>query len=386
MLKNKKIAIVLFNLGGPQNLEAVKPFLFNLFNDHAIISLPQPLRFLLAKFISARREKKARKIYEQIGGKSPILEITSAQANSLEKELSFFGNFKVFIAMRYSQPNARDAIEKIADFGPDQIILLPLYAQFSTATTDSSFDDFSQELHKFLANSYNKKNGGFFKKLTGNFSKKSRNAPIVKKICCYFEEENFILSHAKLIRQKILESNLNLSEIRILFSAHGLPQKLIDGGDPYVFQITKSAQRILEKLREILQKDGFFADDFEKKIDHIICYQSKVGPLKWTSPSLEQEIRRVALDNKNPLIVPIAFVSEHSETLVELDIEYKELADKLLIKKYLRVPALNVDGHFIDSLALMCRKVCTQDGEIFSGCDSKRACLSEFKRCVNSNC
>jgi len=302
MQHNKKTAIVLFNLGGPDKLSSVKPFLFNLFNDKAIINLPQPLRFLLAKFIAFRREKKSQKIYSQIGGKSPILDISQSQAHALEKELSFFGDFKVFVSMRYWHPMSEEIIEDILQYKPRSLILLPLYPQFSTTTTASSFEDFIQKFE---------------------IAQKINNTQIeTKHLCCYYNEPNFILAHAKIIKKSIGKHYENLQNLRFLFSAHGLPKKVIEQGDPYVFQVETSTIKIVEKLEEILKSSGHQFD----KLDYKVCYQSKVGPLEWTGPSLDYEVRRAALDKKIPVIIPIAFVSDHSETLVELDIDYRNLA------------------------------------------------------------
>lgn len=357
MRHQKKIAIVLFNLGGPDKLSSVKPFLFNLFNDKAIISLPQPLRFLLAKFISSRREKKSQNIYKQIGGKSPILDISEAQAHALEKELSFFGDFKVFVSMRYWHPMSKQVIENILSHQPERLILLPLYPQFSTTTTGSSFVDF---IEKF------------------DIAQKKYGIEIpIQQVCCYFEEPNFILSHAKLLKQTIGKYYDNLADLRFLFSAHGLPQKVIDKGDPYVFQVERTTIKIVEAFQELLRKEGHKPT----KLDTKVCYQSKVGPLQWTGPSLEHEIRRCALDKKIPVIIPVAFVSEHSETLVELDIDYYNLAKKLGIPDYLRVPALNSDGHFIQSLVEICKKASSRGKEKFSGCEEKKSCSNGLKQC-----
>lgn len=346
---NKKTAIILFNLGGPDKLESVKPFLFNLFNDRAIINLPQPFRYFLAKLISSRREKKAQNIYNQIGGKSPILELTKQQAENLEKDLSFYGNFKTFIAMRYWHPFVKDTIREILNYQPNQIILLPLYPQFSSSTSNSSINEF---LEKFP---------------------KDNQIPI-KIICCYPNDENFINSHLNLIEQKLQKySQYQINEMRFLFSAHGLPQKLIDAGDPYVFQIKESTNKIVEKLQK-----------HYGEIDFSICYQSKVGPLQWTSPSLENELRRTILDKKIPVIIPIAFVSEHSETLVELDIEYFELAKKLKAKDYIRIPALNSDSFYIKSLSEICQKISKEsDGDFFCGKNKNPICSKKFKFCPN---
>lgn len=372
-----KTAIILFNLGGPDKQSSVKPFLFNLFNDKAIISLPQPFRYLLAKLISARRTKTAQEIYGNIGGKSPILEITKSQADALAQELSYDGNFKTFIAMRYWRPFADDTAEKVAQYEPDQIIFLPLYPQFSASTTQSSFDDFEKALKKAGV--------------------KASTAPkddeiAIKKVCCYFDDDEFILSHAKLLKNAIAKASFtDLSQFRLLFSAHGLPQKNIDAGDPYVFQVEATTKKVMAKLHELLAKESIFqlklpnSDENIAKIDHQVCYQSKVGPLQWTTPSLDDEIKRVAKDKKSPVITPIAFVSEHSETLVELDIEYKELADELKIDRYTRVPALNIDGHFVKSMTKIVKSVAGQDAGFFVGCNKGRACPQEFKKCRNVN-
>lgn len=350
---NKKTAVVLFNLGGPDKLESVEPFLFNLFNDKAIISLPQPFRFFLAKLISKRRVKKAQNIYSKIGGKSPLLEITLSQAHALERELSFLGDFKVFVAMRYWKPLSAEVAKKVMEYDPSQIILLPLYPQFSSATSDSSLKEFTQKLDKEIP---------------------------TKTICCYPTEPEFIKSHALLIKQTIMKSyDGNLAKFRFLFSAHGLPQKLINAGDPYVFQVNETTNKIVKNLAELLAID-------EKEIDFQVCYQSKVGPLQWTSPSLDHEIRRVALDKKIPVIVPVAFVSDHSETLVELDIDYKDLAQSLGIKNYLRVPSLNIEGHFVKALVELCKNASLDsESQIFSGQKTGRICPKKFILCPNKN-
>ncbi len=352
-IMSKKTAIILFNLGGPDNLKSVRGFLFNLFNDKAIIGLPQPFRFLLAKFISSKRDKKAQDIYSQIGGKSPILETTEAQAEALERELSFVGKFKVFVTMRYWHPFSDDVIKKLKEYQPEEIILLPLYPQFSTTTTDSSFNDFYQKLQK--------------EKIKGNIS------GTLKYICCYPTNPLFISSHCRLIKQAINKvSSLEFKDYRLLFSAHGLPQKIIDAGDPYCFQVAASVGAIIKELNQ-------------ENLDHKICYQSKVGPLKWTTPSLEFEIKRAALDKKAIIIIPIAFVSDHSETLVELDIEYKELAHKLNIPFYYRVPALNVDGYFIKSLLDLCKRTAAVDFVCNGGDYGTKICPKNFKKCINPN-
>lgn len=357
MQHHKKIAVVLFNLGGPDKLSSVKPFLFNLFNDKAIINLPQPLRFFLAKFIAFRRNKKSQKIYSQIGGRSPLLEISQAQAHALEKELSFFGDFKVFVEMRYWHPMANEVIDNIFSYQPERLILLPLYPQFSTTTTASSFENFCKKF---------------------SFEQLKRKSNIeIQRACCYFKEPEFILAHAKILKQAIAKHAEHLENLRFLFSAHGLPQKLINEGDPYVFQIEETSKNVMNILGEILKKEGRnFAN-----LDFKTCYQSKVGPLEWTGPSLDQELRRAIIDNKIPVIVPISFVSEHSETLVELDIDFRNLAKSLGSIDYVRVPALNSSGHFIKSLAETCKKIASSDKKCFANGDASRACKSSLQKC-----
>lgn len=354
---NKKTAVILFNLGGPDKPESVRKFLFNLFNDPAIIPFLQPFRFLLAQFISRKREQKAQDIYAKIGGKSPLYELTMAQAYALERELSYAGNFKVYVAMRYWKPFAKEVVEQVRQYDPDQMILLPLYPQFSSATSDSSIKDYAEQ---FLLK-----------------HRKSDKQVITKVVCCYPVEPDLIKAHTLLIKQTIMKFYENdFSKFRFLFSAHGLPQKLINKGDPYVFHVTKTTNAIIKNLAEIFAVS-------EEKIDAHICYQSKVGPMKWTSPSLDQEIKRAALDKKIPVIIPVSFVSDHSETLVELDIDYKNMAEKFGIKTYLRVPSLNADGHFIKALTKICQNVDATESSIFSGEKAVRICPKKMRLCFN---
>lgn len=338
-----KTAVVLFNLGGPDKLDSIKPFLFNLFNDRAIIPWPQPFRFALAKLISKLRAPKAQKIYESIGGSSPLLAFTSAQAYALEHELSFFGNFKVFISMRYWHPFASEAIQKLKEYAPNQVILLPLYPQFSSATSNSSLQDFLQKLPREMKS---------------------------KVICCYPTDPNFIAAHVQLIKQKTVGEDL--TKLRFLFSAHGLPQSLIDAGDPYVSHVQKTVVEVVKNL--------------SPDLDYHICFQSKVGPKKWTSPSLEYELERIILDKKIPVIVPISFVSDNSETLYELDIQYQEFLAKAGQKKLIRIPALNSNGLFVKALVEIVKNaIANKENKIFCGKNPQRICEKKFKFCPNQN-
>lgn len=307
---SKKTAVILFNLGGPDKISAVKEFLFNLFYDPAIIRLPDPFRWCIAKLISTRREKIAKEIYAKIGDKSPILAITQMQASLIEAELNRqnTAEFKTFIAMRYWNPRAKEVTQQLEDFSPDQIIYFPLYPQYSTTTTKSSFDEFNKYLKK-----------------------SSLKTIPLKRIDSYQREPNFIKAHVELITKAI--KNID-EKYRLLFSAHGLPESIIKNGDPYQQQIEETVKSVIKSLNQ-------------KDLDYVICYQSKVGPLKWLEPSTESELLRAAKDNIAVVVVPIAFVSDHSETLVELDLEYKELFAKYSKKTYLRVPALNDNKYFI---------------------------------------
>lgn len=337
---SKKTAVVLFNLGGPDNLAAVQPFLFNLFSDPAIIGLPNPFRRMLASFISRRRAPKAQGIYEEIGGRSPIVENTEVQAKALESSLSGHGNVKVFFAMRYWHPMADAVAKEVKNFAPDHVILLPLYPQFSTTTTGSSFKDW-----KRAAESVN---------LTVPTSE----------VCCYPTHPEFIKAHAQLIRTYYREAERH-GRPRILFSAHGLPEKVIKRGDPYQAQVEATTQAVLKELG--------IAD-----ADYVNSYQSRVGPLKWIGPSTEDELLRAGYEKRPVVLVPIAFVSEHSETLVELDIEYAELAHSNGVDQYYRVPTLSAHAHFIAALTDICLK---QTAIKLASDTGTRQCDSRWKQC-----
>lgn len=347
----RKIAIVLLNLGGPSSLRKVKQFLFNLFYDKAIINLPNPIRFIFAKLISVIREKKSQHLYSLIGGKSPILQETELQRLAIIAKLKQILNedFDIFITMRYSSPGSKEVVKSIMKYNPSEIILLPLYPQFSTATTKSSVEDIMSSLAK--------------NKLT--------HIP-VKTICCYPTDSEFIAAHSSIIKQSI-ENLKNKEKYRILFSAHSLPEKIIKSGDPYQWQVEKTVEKILFQVK---------IDD----LDYKIVYQSKIGPVKWLGPSTEDEIEKAGKENKSLIIVPIAFVSEHVETLVELDIEYINIANKYGIE-YVRVPALGVNKLFIDSLTKMILRLVKQEwskdiNHLIVSSVNKKLCLSHFTMCL----
>jgi len=314
-----KVAVVLFNLGGPDGPDTVQPFLFNLFNDPAIIDTPKLIRWLLAQFISRKRAPIAKEIYGHLGGKSPLLELTEAQAKAIQKKLnSGPEDYRVFTAMRYWHPMSAETAQKVKEFEPDEIVLLPLYPQYSTTTTGSSLWAWQQAAAK----------AGLF-------------APTFAP-CCYATHDGVIDAQVDLIKNTLAQHPLpgqNLSgPVRVLFSAHGLPKKVIAAGDPYQWQVEQTAAAVAAKMGNAVN-------------DWAVCYQSRVGPLEWIGPSLEQELERAAAESVAVVIVPIAFVSEHSETLVELDIEYKNVAEKLGVPGYVRVPALGTHETFITGLA-----------------------------------
>ena len=306
-------AVILFNLGGPDKLENVESFLFNLFYDPAILNLPFFLRYPLAKLIAKKRAPTAKKIYEELGGSSPILRLTKEQANALEIKLNKDDNkyeYKCFIVMRCWHPRAENVVKEVINFKPNEITLMPLYPQFSAATSGSSIKEWNDIC------------------LKNNFKIKTST------ICCYPTDVNFIEAHKQEIKKKIK----GLENFKLIFSAHGLPEKNIKKGDPYQWQVEQSVDRIVKSL------------DI-KNLDWILSYQSRVGPLKWIGPSTEDIIIENSKLGKHIVLVPVAFVSEHSETLVELDIEYRELAEKNGCKNYSRVPALGTNENYIKAMS-----------------------------------
>ena len=335
-----KTAVVLFNLGGPDSLAAVRPFLFNLFNDAAIISQQQPARWLIAQLIATRRAPIARAIYAKIGGSSPIRANTEAQARALEQELG--PGYRVFIAMRYWPPLSDETVAAVAEWRPDEIVLLPLYPQFSTTTTASSLAAWHAEAAS----------GGL--------------AVFNRVLCCYPTEAGFIAALAAGIRA-VLAVWPRGERRRILFSAHGLPEKIVATGDPYPWQV----ERTVAALRRALD---------EPELDSVVCYQSRVGPLAWIGPSTDHEIRRAAGEKLGLIVVPVAFVSEHSETLVELDRDYRKLAAESGVPAYERAATVGTTPAFIAGLARLVRHGLARGRPLASG-DGKRRCSPPQRGC-----
>ncbi len=294
-----RTAVVLMNLGGPDSLDAVQPFLFNLFNDRAIIRLPWLLRMPLARLIARGRARTARQIYAKLGGASPLLANTEAQARALD--LALGPNYRSFIAMRYWQPTNDDAARAVAAWGPDQIVCLPLYPQLSTTTTNSSLAAWRQA------------------------ARRERLDRPTRVVCCYPALSGLIEALAGLIRPMLDRASEFSKPPRLLLTAHGLPKKIVNAGDPYPGQVECTARAVVQALAR-------------PNLDWQVCYQSRVGPLEWISPATDAEIRRAGAEGVPLVVAPISFVSEHSETLVELDLDYGEIAAKCGVPGYYRVP------------------------------------------------
>jgi ferrochelatase len=310
----KKTAIVLFNLGGPSSPDEIKPFLYSLFSDPAILTFPQPFRSILATLITKRRLKEAQHIYGQLGGKSPLLENTNTQAKALNAELG--SGYKVFVAMRHAAPLIDQTFQEIQKYAPSEIVLLPLYPQYSTTTTESAFKE--------------------WKKVST-----MRSTP-THFIHSYPTQKGFIEA-MKDLTLPLYKNAKEKGTPRVLLTAHGLPEKTIKRGDPYQGHVEETAQALIKALQ-------IPADEA------ILCYQSRVGPLKWIGPSTESEIIRASQEKRPLVIVPISFVSEHSETLVELDITYKKLALGNGCQAYYRVPTVQTHPLFIKGLGDLVRE------------------------------
>jgi len=336
---NRRVAVVLTNLGGPDGPDAVKPFLFNLFNDPAIIGLPGIVRTPLARLISSRREKSAQANYAMMGGGSPLLPETLKQAAALSEALADAApgdETEVFIAMRYWHPFTEDTARAVADFQPDHVVLLPLYPQFSTTTTASSLKAW-REAYKGPGE--------------------------VHAVCCYPDAEGLVEAQAQLVRATM--DRAEGQPVRVLFSAHGIPEKLVAAGDPYQAQVEATVAAVVARM-------GL--------TDWAICYQSRVGPLKWLGPATPQAIEQAGRDGVGAVVVPIAFVSEHIETLVELDHEYGELAEQVGCAPYLRAPALGVEPAFIAALAQAVEAALETSGVAPQGASKGRPC-ARLKAC-----
>ncbi|MEW6510998.1 MAG: ferrochelatase [Bacteroidota bacterium] len=324
MSAQKPLGVVLLQLGGPDSLDSVEPFLVNLFSDPDIIDLPLAFLFRrrLARLIARTRAPKVQKYYRRIGGRSPILKLTLRQASALERALLPRLNVRVVIAMRYWHPMTDTAIAQLAAAGVERVILLPLYPQYSKTTTGSSVNEWGRVIARRGAT--------------------HMRTELVEQ---YADHPRFV---AALVRNITIALNRvpesERSHVHLVFSAHGTPLKLVRDGDPYQPQIVRTYAAVL--------KAGNFG------LRHHLCYQSKVGPQKWLEPSLDQTIERLAHENvSHVIVVPIAFVSDHSETLWEINIEGRAEARARGIRYFDMSPALHTNPYFIDALAdLVLRK------------------------------
>lgn len=313
-------AVVLMSMGGPDSLDAVYPFLRNLFDDPHIIPAPWPIRKILSWHIARKRTPFAQENYRVLGGKSPLLEQSLAQASELQ---NFFNKneTKIFVCMRYWHPFSKDVAKEVEKFNPDEVILLPLYPQYSTATTLSCFEDWEKNC-------------------------KIKN----RKICCYPTEPGFIAAISRLLKNGLLDKEKPV----VLFSAHGLPVSMVKAGDPYQFQIEQTVAAVIKEF---------------PNLNYRICYQSRVGPKEWLKPYTDEEIIKESKAGNDVIIVPVAFISEHSETLYELDIEYGNLAKENNAKSYTRVRTVEISPEFIEGLSKLIKTEQT-----------KKNC-SNFKKC-----
>jgi ferrochelatase len=342
--RRRRVAIVLFNLGGPDRPESIRPFLLNLFQDPAILRVPFFIRPFLARYIANARVAGATANYALLGGRSPLLGLTREQAAALEAALPEL-DAKCFIAMRYWHPFSLEAARAVKAWAPDEIVLLPLYPHYSTTTTGSSVAAWREASVK-----------------TGLLVKTTM-------LCCYPTDPAYVKATTALVRAAYAKARAELDPavpLRVLFSAHGLPETIIKNGDPYQWQVEQTVAAVVAA--------------WGAEVDFSICYQSRATPQKWIDPSTESEIERAAKDKTAVLVVPIAFVSEHTETLVELDVEYRDLAVELGVPGYFRVPTQNSDAGFIASLGDLVRRT-LESGPGLCSQTGGRVCADPFGDC-----
>ena len=323
-----RIGVLLFNLGGPETLDDVKPFLYNLFSDPDIIRLPwRAMQKPIAWIISTGRYKKSRGYYEQIGGGSPLRKITDEQARALEGALARRGiEAKAYVGMRYWKPFTEEAIAQIRADGITRLVVLPLYPQFSISTTGSSLN-----------------------RMKAIFAENGDTAMRVSVIESWQADPQYIQALARMVSEELARfPDQHPSNTHILFSAHSVPVSYIEEGDPYLDQTRQTVEMVMKQLGE----DGL----------HSLSFQSKVGPVKWLQPSTDEALRRLAAEGVSQvLLVPVSFVSEHIETLYELDILYRHVAEEIGLRHYRRVPALNCQPDFIDALANLVEREVLKD-------------------------
>ena len=318
---SEKTAVLLLQMGGADSLPAIEPFLYNLFSDRDIIRIgPAFLQPIIARFIARRRSKKVMAYYRKIGGKSPIRELTEQQSVALEATLG--SSYRCFVAMRYSRPDTAEALAAIASEGITNVIALSLYPHYSRATVGSSINELEREL------------------------KKSAAQLKVSYIRQFYDYPPYIVALSEKV-ERGLAGFPERSGVQLVFSAHGLPQSFIDSGDPYLEHIQATVRLVMEHF---------------EGISHHLAFQSRAGPVKWLEPSTEAKIAELAAaGHKQLLMVPLSFVSDHIETLYEIDIQYREEATALGITDFRRTEALNSSPAFISSLAEMVQASSSQN-------------------------
>lgn len=308
---SEKTAVVLLQMGGPDSLDSVEPFLYNLFSDREIIKIgPAFLQPFIAKMIVKRRAPKSAANYAQIGGKSPLRELTEQQASALETALG--GSYRCFVAMRYWHPFAPEAVAAIKKEGIQKVIALSLYPHYSRATSGSSFNDFERSLKK-------------------------HSPPLeFRSVRRFFDHPLYIAALVEKI-ELALTAFADRSKVQLFFSAHSLPQSFIAEGDPYLDHIEATVRLVMEKL---------------SGVSHHLAFQSRAGPVKWLEPSTDDKLKEIAAaGHSDVLMVPLSFVSDHIETLHEIDIEYREIAEHLGVTNFKRMESLNSSPLFIQCLA-----------------------------------
>jgi len=327
VINQDSVAVILFQLGGPDSLEAVEPFLYNLFSDPDIIDFPfaRLTRPLLARLVASRRAGKVLEHYGRIGGKSPIRELTELQAKALEHELRQYLDARVFVAMRYWHPFAEEAVQAVTSRGFRNVVLLPLYPQYSKTTTGSSLNEWYRKLARLQTH------------LPSTVVREFYDHPLylealverVNQGLARFQEPNGSSGHGH---------PSNSQKVYLIFSAHGLPISVVEAGDPYQAQVEATVKLVMER--------GGWSNP------HTLCYQSRVSPGRWLQPSLDSTLGRLAAGGaESILVIPISFVSDHVETLYEIDVEARERALRAGIKQFELMPALNNSPTFIRSLA-----------------------------------
>jgi protoporphyrin/coproporphyrin ferrochelatase len=310
--------VLLFNLGGPEHLNEVRPFLYNLFSDPEIIRIRiNFLRKSLAWLIASVRQQKSRNLYRQIGGGSPLRRITEAQAAALEENLKSKGSpARVYLGMRCWKPSIDEAVDRILNDRIERLVLLPLFPQYSVTTTGSCLKHFN-DLDRRL-------------KLSDSMK--------IATIQAWFDEPLYVDLMTDLIREGLARFSQNDKDVCLLYSAHSIPARYVEQGDPYLKQTKKFVEMINSRLGNFYRSE--------------LAFQSKIGPVKWLEPSTHEVLARMGEKGvKKVLVIPTSFVSDHIETLQEIDIVYKRIAAKSGIEEFYRSESPNLRPEFINALA-----------------------------------